>query len=514
MGWFGKQKTYVKEIEHVRGSKISSDRPSKNQKKPRWYDPADATTHDLPIRLENWTGGEAQTLSCCLAFEDIELDPEVPTKHLVIAGGTGSGKTQAIHRLLDRVLWGVAENKEKAIITDSGGQFFSRRSRQNDLLLNPFDGRSVQWNPFLEIEDQWDYDSLAESLFPLKEGHHGQEDEWMKKARGLIASIMKGLVREGNPDPKRVIEIIQPGDPELLRPYIVGTPEEALLMPMNERFLGSVIGEASLVLRPWSMLPRDGTFSLRKWVREGAPGSLFISYKDSQMSLLSPLIGGWMGIVVKEVLDLPPISTAEYGLSRTNWIAWDKSHTSRMQIPGDGSLACACRGRSKALPNLNRLMEFWEHRPFFRLFPARSFSGKEASRTQNTGVTNSDSGKSSKNRKLSLNLPSPPPKLKKLSRPSCHRNFPDSRTWWRIAASLEWKISIELNLKFGNTSPSDQRSCHLENPNRSRNRNFRIRRWQNRRRKRRQKKTRFICPSFQLSGWWRWVWPGGSLSHR
>jgi type IV secretory pathway TraG/TraD family ATPase VirD4 len=140
----------------------------------------------------------------------------------------------------------------------------------------------------------------------------------VKKAHGLIASIMKGLVREGNPDPKRVIKIIQPGDPELLRPYIVGTPEEALLMPMNERFLGSVIGEASLVLRPWSMLPRDGTFSLRKWVREGDPGCLFISYKDSQMSLLSPLIGGWMGIVVKEVLDLTP------DFNRRIWVVADE----------------------------------------------------------------------------------------------------------------------------------------------------------------------------------------------
>lgn len=145
MKWDGSiKKAHVKEIEHVRGSKISSDRPSKNQKKARWYDPADPTTHDLPPRSENTDDSQGQTLSCCLAFEEIELDPEVPTKHLIIAGGTGSGKTQAIHRLLDRVLWGVAENKEKAIITDSGGQFFSRRSRQNDLLLNPFDGRSVQ----------------------------------------------------------------------------------------------------------------------------------------------------------------------------------------------------------------------------------------------------------------------------------------------------------------------------------------------------------------------------------
>lgn len=86
MGWFDKDESQVKEIEHVRGSKISSTRPGKPARKARWYDPADPATHDLPVRPENWTGDEGQTLSRELLLEDLELDTEVPTKHMIIGG--------------------------------------------------------------------------------------------------------------------------------------------------------------------------------------------------------------------------------------------------------------------------------------------------------------------------------------------------------------------------------------------------------------------------------------------
>lgn len=304
MGWFDKDESQVKEIEHVRGSKIRSDRPGKPTRKARWYDPADPATHDLPVRPENWTGDEGQMLSRELFLEDLELEAEVPTKHMIIGGGTGSGKTQAIHRVLDRVFWG-ASNGEKAIVTDSGGQFFSTRSRKSDLLLNPFDGRSVSWNPFSEIENQWDYESLAETLVPGKSGPGAMADDWIRYARGLISSIMKGLAREGKPDPRRVPELLR-GDMEKLAPYLEGTPEEALLNPASDRFLGSVVGVASLALRPWQYLSPDGDFSIRKWIRDGSGGTLFITYKDAQMSLMKDLIGAWLGIAITEVLDLSP----------------------------------------------------------------------------------------------------------------------------------------------------------------------------------------------------------------
>ena len=319
MGWFdGKDKINVKEIEHVRGSRILTDRPKKAKNSdPRWYDPADPATHDLPQKPENYVEVQNQTLSRELVLEDLELPDETATKHLVVSGGTGAGKTQAIHRVLDRVLWGAA-NGEKAIVTDSGGQFWESRSGKADLVLNPFDGRSVLWNPFAEIEDTWDFDSLSEALVPDRKTQGGSsEEEWRRYARGMISSIMKALHSAGTPDPRKVADILKNPDPEALRPYLSGTAEEALLAPGLDRFLGSVVTVASLAIKPWSVLDSSGDFSIRKWVRSGT-GTLFITYKDSQRALLKDLIAAWLGIAIREVLDLPPDFT------RKVWLVCDE----------------------------------------------------------------------------------------------------------------------------------------------------------------------------------------------
>ena len=318
MGWFdGKDESNVREIEHVRGSRILTDRPKKPSSGPRWYDPADPASHDLPQKPENYVAVQNQTMSRELILEDIELPDETATKHLIVSGGTGAGKTQAIHRILDRVLWGAA-NGEKAIVTDSGGQFWESRSGKADLVLNPFDGRSVLWNPFAEIEDTWDFDSLSEALVPERKTQGGSsEEEWRRYARGMISSIMKSLHSSGDPDPRKVADILKNPDPEALRPYLSGTAEEALLAPGLDRFLGSVTAVASLAIKPWAVLDPTGTFSIRKWIRSGR-GTLFITYKDSQRALLKDLIAAWLGIAIREVLDLPP------DFSRRVWLVCDE----------------------------------------------------------------------------------------------------------------------------------------------------------------------------------------------
>ena len=319
MGWFEeKDKINVKEIEHVRGSRILADRPKKAKNSaPRWYDSTDPTTHDLPQKPENDGEGQERTPSRELVLEDIELPDETATKHLVVSGGTGAGKTQAIHRVLDRVLRGAVHG-EKAIVTDSGGQFWESRSGKADLVLNPFDGRSVLWNPFAEIEDTWDFDSLSEALVPDRKSQGGSsEEEWRRYARGMISSIMKALHSSGVPNPRKVADILKNPDPEALRPYLSGTAEEALLAPGLDRFLGSVVTVASLAIKPWSVLDPTGTFSLRKWVRSGS-GTLFVTYKDSQRALLKDLIAAWLGIAIREVLDLPPDFT------RRVWLVCDE----------------------------------------------------------------------------------------------------------------------------------------------------------------------------------------------
>lgn len=226
-------------------------------------------------------------------------------EHILIPGATGSGKTQVIHYFLDPILAGIDgyPEKERAIITDSGGALMSTRVGPGDCLLNPFDRRSVRWNPFSEIQSEWDYAFLAESCIPTG-GFTGQDADFRRHAQALLADLMKGLVVAGTPDPRKVQKLLSNLDPEALTPFLTGSESLGFLSPDNSRFFGSVAQVCSQALRAWSALEPEGTFSIRRWVREGK-GCLFLAYQDSQLSYLRPLLGAWLALAVREVLSLP-----------------------------------------------------------------------------------------------------------------------------------------------------------------------------------------------------------------
>lgn len=79
-----------------------------------------------------------------IKLEHLNLTKGTETQHILITGGTGSGKTNCLHHLLSQ----IRLKKQKAIIVDTSGVFLDRYFRNGtDFLLNPFDERSVNWSP-------------------------------------------------------------------------------------------------------------------------------------------------------------------------------------------------------------------------------------------------------------------------------------------------------------------------------------------------------------------------------
>jgi hypothetical protein len=66
------------------------------------------------------------------------------TRRAIIAGATGSGKTNVMIELIDQV---KAKN-ERAVIVDTVGTFVDKyfRKESGDVILNPLDSRSVPWS--------------------------------------------------------------------------------------------------------------------------------------------------------------------------------------------------------------------------------------------------------------------------------------------------------------------------------------------------------------------------------
>ena len=130
-------------------------------------------------RSPDRTEGDLKLAGTALAFED-------EVKHFKFIGTTGTGKSTAIHE----VLRGALARGDRAVIADPEGGYLARfyeRSR-GDVILNPFESRSVKWDLFGEIRTPYDIDQLARALIP-DEG--GADRAWRGYARTFFSAVAR-----------------------------------------------------------------------------------------------------------------------------------------------------------------------------------------------------------------------------------------------------------------------------------------------------------------------------------
>lgn len=102
------------------------------------------------------------------------------------------------------------------MIIDPGGGFYSRHwggQSSADVLLNPFDERTVGWSPFVEIEADYDYKRLAAALVPAATG---ETEEWLEKGRVLMANVMRSMRARGQRSTKQLYRWLTEATPERL----------------------------------------------------------------------------------------------------------------------------------------------------------------------------------------------------------------------------------------------------------------------------------------------------------
>ena len=81
----------------------------------------------------------------CITVAGIALTPQDEVKHFKFIGTTGTGKSTAIHEVLETAL----RRGDRAGIADPDGGYlrrFSRRERAAMMILNPFEHASARWD--------------------------------------------------------------------------------------------------------------------------------------------------------------------------------------------------------------------------------------------------------------------------------------------------------------------------------------------------------------------------------
>lgn len=259
------------------------------------------------------------------------LSKKMLSKHLLLLGGIGSGKTNTIYFIVEELLKSLGPD-ELVIIFDSKGDFYKRFYdpwNPNHIVVGN-DARystvSKSWNIFDELRNrQGKFDKhselaakeIAKSLFVGRESQN--QPFFSQAATDVVAKVLIDFIRH---QPEKLLNnaalvqffrtanvnfyhaiIDRNRDFESARDYF--GPKGAALTPqalgvlsyisamVNDVFVG-MFGEKSAA----------GSFSMRQLVRQKGRKVMFLEYDLSVGEILGPIYGLLYDMALKEALSL------------------------------------------------------------------------------------------------------------------------------------------------------------------------------------------------------------------
>jgi type IV secretory pathway TraG/TraD family ATPase VirD4 len=237
-------------------------------------------------------------LRITLAGVTVPLQDE--TKHFKLIGTTGTGKSTAIQEILSHAL----ARGDRAVIADPDGGYLRRfyRQERGDIILNPFDARSVKWDLFAEIKSDYDVEQLARSLIP---DHEGPDRSWRAYARTFFTAITRQAHAAGVSEVGDLYRLLVVADSGELRTLVRGTPAQPFLDEHNSRMFDSIRSVTSSAVGALEYVAKQkaSKFSVREWVNDKSSGVLFMPYKAVQIAALRSSISGWMRLAIFEAMN-------------------------------------------------------------------------------------------------------------------------------------------------------------------------------------------------------------------
>ena len=266
------------------------------------------------------TTGLDRALDRSLTLAGVPIPVADEAKHFKFIGTTGTGKSTAIREILEHAL----ARGDRAVIADPDGgylQKFYQRDR-GDVVINPFESRSVKWDLFAEIKNDYDVEQLARSLIP---DHEGQDRSWRAYARTFFTAVTRQAHGAGIKDVGELYRLLVTADSAELRVLVRGTPAQPFLDEHNSRMFDSIRSVTSSAVGALEHVSRQTSagFSVRDWVSKESRGVLFMPYKAGQIPALHSTISAWMRLAIYETMDRDTATQAG-GESARLWFVVDE----------------------------------------------------------------------------------------------------------------------------------------------------------------------------------------------
>jgi hypothetical protein len=261
---------------------------------------------------------------------EIQISEEQECKHILLLGGSGSGKTSILWPIINQVI----ERGDKAIILSFKNDF-QEKAKFDFTLLAPWDARSIKWRLGYDIQTRLQAESLANTLIPLP-----KEDKiWAQGAQGLLTAIIADLqtskgtkwgypelayaVANAMSDYNKLVEIVLREKLEA-KAYLMGQDSKttASFLAQIASGLTGVINIGVGEYENARLQENVAEWSVRAWLEGKTPSAAIIGFKPSAEQLSQAWASSIVEQVVSQILDMPDCDPSNEG--RRVWLFLDE----------------------------------------------------------------------------------------------------------------------------------------------------------------------------------------------
>lgn len=231
--------------------------------------------------------------------------------HLLLDGGTGAGKTQAILYWLKQIF----EQNHRLFLYDIKGDFTryfygrEKKGHRRGILLSVFDSRSHVWDIAKDINTRTRAAAFAQSMIPVEEGNGKY---WSQAAQMLFEATLISLQHDmpekwGFFDLRRRLDLGRIALAELVEKY---SPKASNTIVDDSQASTSVLGTLSsytqkvdTLSEAWARPIKGKTFSFTDWTKDGYKGPKQVIVQGGEDDeLASLLISSMVNVCVKEIV--------------------------------------------------------------------------------------------------------------------------------------------------------------------------------------------------------------------
>jgi len=232
------------------------------------------------------------------------------TKHFLVTGSTGCGKTNLIHNILPQ----VEKKKQPAIIIDQTGEMIAKYYNQSrgDIIFNPFDKRAKSWDFWSDCHSCEELERFAKILFGFnrKRTGHSADPFWEQSAESLFIACTDYQRSTGDLRIEQLCSLVRGSSLGILQTKLKNTDASRYLESDNKTTASSILSVLAINAKPLSYLRNntlDNSFSLKehfKNIDQGAGNWLFLATKPSSRELTLALIACISELAFSRLLDI------------------------------------------------------------------------------------------------------------------------------------------------------------------------------------------------------------------